>query len=571
MDRKCIAVVPTSERNARRRLFDALEEAFPVRFVGRDAHENGGVDAALLLPGSGPHAAAIHEHLPRLTAVAEEGAAQPPAGLGATSEAGGPRLALGTSAPLDRRLRGQRLRDAAAAAAPALSVDGAEVVLAARGEDALWLARPAARGPHDVVAVAPAELGEDETLRDRLRDGRFLALAALVHFLRTLCADAGWRPPPLRACLLFDDPNLHWTSYGYLPYRELVRQADLHDYHVAFATVPLDGWFAHPSTARLFRERADRLSLVVHGNDHTRLELARPFGAAERRALLAQALRRTGAFERRSGVPVDRIMVAPHGVCSQEMAHDLVPLGFEALCISRPYPWLARPPRSWLTRPAGSSPLAAWDPASVVDNGLPVMLRRGFADPDEDLALRAFLDQPLIVYGHHGDMSDGLDRLAEIAGLIGRLGDVQWTSLGDIAASNVTTRQEGDALRVRMFSRRVRVQIPAGVERLVVETPSLEAHAGVDAMTWTSEPADPAAGRQDGLSPAGPSAEPIALPDGTRGVELRLVRSGAPDPAAIRSPATLRWAIARRLMGEGRDRLVPVYRRTTRRAERARG
>jgi hypothetical protein len=148
---------------------------------------------------------------------------------------------------------------------------------------------------------------------------------------------------------------------------------------------------------------------------------------------------------------------------------------------------------------------------------------------------------------------------------------VQWTSLGEIAASNASTRQEGDALRVRMFSRRVRVQVPAGVERLVVETPSLESHSGVDAMTWTSEPADPAAGRRDGLSPVGPSAEPIALPDGTRGVELRLVRSGAPDPAAIQPPATLRWAIARRLMGEGRDRLVPVYRRTTRRAERARG
>jgi hypothetical protein len=564
MDRKCIAVVPASERDARRRLFDALEQTLPVRFVGRDAFANGDVDAALLLPGSGPHAGSVPDRVPRLSAIAEEGAVAP-AARETSPAAAGPRLALATSAPLDRRLRGQHLRDAAAAAARPLPVDGADAVLGRRGGDAMWLSRPAPSGPHDVVALAPAELGDGEALRDRLRDGRFLALAALVHFLRAVCADAGWRPPPLRACLLFDDPNLHWTSYGYLPYRELVRQADLHDYHVAFATVPLDGWFAHPSTARLFRERADRLSLVVHGNDHTRMELARPFGAEERRALLAQSLRRIGAFERRSGVPVARIMVAPHGVCSQEMAHDLVPLGFEALCISRPYPWLARPPRSWLARPAGSSPLAAWEPASVVDNGLPVMLRRGFGDPDEDLALRAFLDQPLIVYGHHGDMRDGLDRLAEIAGLIHRLGDVRWSSLGEIAASNATTRHEGYTLRVRMFSRRVRLAVPAGVERLVVETPSLEAHSGVDAMMWSSDPAAPAAARADGLSPVGPSAEPIVLPPGTPGVELRLVRSGAPNPSAARPPAALTWAIARRLMGEGRDRLVPVYRRTARR------
>ena len=48
----------------------------------------------------------------------------------------------------------------------------------------------------------------------------------------------------------------------------------------------------------------------------------------------------------------------------------MISLGFEALCISRPYPWLARRPLPWLTRPPESSPLTGLEPASIVDNGV---------------------------------------------------------------------------------------------------------------------------------------------------------------------------------------------------------
>jgi hypothetical protein len=532
VERKLIGVVPKDERAARGRLFDALEEAFPVRFAGRDPNAHAGLDGVLVLPRGVVDAGAIPDGLARLIAVGEEATAH---------VAAGPRLRLSGDAPLDRRLRGLRLHDFPVAGAAALAAGGEDSALAMRGDDPVWLSRPAPCGPRAVVAVAPAELAAAEALRDRLGDGRFLAIAALVHFVRAVCEPIGWRPPPLRACFLFDDPNLHWGSYGHLRYRELLRHADRHDYHVALATVPLDGWFAHPAAARLFGSRPDRLSLVMHGNDHTRLELARPAGAADRRALLAQALRRTAAFERRSGLTVDRVMVAPHGVCSREIARDLFAFGFEALCISRPYPWLALPPSSWLERPPESSALAGWEPASVVDVGLPVLLRRPFGAPAEDLALRAFLDQPLILYGHHGDMGHGLDRLAELATIVRRLGDVRWMSVGDIAAGNAATRQAGDVLQVRMFCRRARLPMPAGVQRLVVEAPSLEPHPA-DAIAWERA--------------------------GTGTVEVRLRRGDALDPTAIALPARSHWAVARRVLSEGRDRLAPAYRRTAASARR---
>jgi hypothetical protein len=307
------------------------------------------------------------------------------------------------------------------------------------------------------------------------------------------------------------------------------------------ATVPLDGWFVHPRAASLFRARADRLSLLVHGNNHTRAELAQPADAGRRRALMAQAMRRVRSFERRSGIPVSRVMAPPHGLCSAEMAGELVPSGFEALCVSRPFPWLARRGRPWLAKPPGASPLTGWSPASIVAGGLPVLLRRGFDDPEEDLALRAFLNQPLIVYGHHGDVREGLERLEHLAARIGRLGDVSWMSLRDIAASNVETLMEDRTCRVRMFSRRARLQLPPGTARVAVEFQAHDGRPAPETIEWMPD--------LDGAS----GARAVEL----RAVELRVVRTPAVDLDRVPSPRPAHWAIARRVLSEGRDRLAP--------------
>src|SRR5437588_776228 len=122
----------------------------------------------------------------------------------------------------------------------------------------------------------------------------FVALLALVHFLREVSAEHRWTPPPLRASFIVDDPNLHWPSYGFLRYRELVAHADAHGYHVALATVPLDGWFAHPAAARLLRERADRLRGAL------------PPPAASRRPRRARRLGAGGPPRRRVARPPAR-------------------------------------------------------------------------------------------------------------------------------------------------------------------------------------------------------------------------------------------------------------------------
>jgi hypothetical protein len=286
----------------------------------------------------------------------------------------------------------------------------------------------------EVAASFPAELGPDEALRDRLAPGRCLALLPLVHLLARLRAPA--EPPVTRAAFVLDDPNLHWPRYGPVDYAVLAGHALVHDYHVAMAMVPLDGWLAHPRAVHVFRTSPQRLSVAIHGNDHAGPELGRVRDAASAARIAAQALRRMTAFERRTGIAVSRVMVPPHEELSEPAVAGLLRCGYDAVCTTRPYPWLAAVGRHWLTRPPGADVLAGWWAAPRIGDGLPLLLRHGFDHAREDLVLRAFLGQPLIVYGHPGDLADGLEPLAETAAAINRLGDVRWGSLGELARAS---------------------------------------------------------------------------------------------------------------------------------------
>jgi hypothetical protein len=458
-----IALLPPGARRTRPRLLDALEQVHPVRFKepACSVRELGaaGYDGVLVLGGALP--AELPASLPCLHALGEErGAADAEA-----PAAGGARtLALAAHDALERPLRGARLTDRRVAPLPAgaLAALGPErVTLASIAGAPAWMhepvaadPRPAADGAADVgrelLAAAPAELEPGESLRERLAPERCLALLALVHFLRRVARTEAGEPPvetPLHAAFVLDDPNLHAPRYGHLRYAELARHAERHGYHMAIAMPPIDGWFAHPRAAQIFREHPARLSLCIHGNDHLGGELGRVRSAAPGYALARQALARAAAFERRTGLAFERVMVPPHEQLTEPAARGLRGAGFAATCVSRPYPWIA-PTRPGPAAALGSGPrergaLAGWGACELVAGGLPVLLRTGFNAPREDLVLRAFLGQPLIVYGHHDTLAGGLDVLAETAAAIDALGDISWRSLAAVARGIVPATADG--------------------------------------------------------------------------------------------------------------------------------
>jgi hypothetical protein len=338
---------------------------------------------------------------------------------------------------------------------------------------------------------------------------------------------------------VFDDPNVRRPSYGFIDYERLVRHADAHDYHAVMATVPLDCIGAHPRTTSLFRTRADRLSLAFHGNDHVRNELGVPLDRRSALSLCAQALRRVGRFEARTGLAVDRVMTPPHGLCSQSVTSALASLGFDALCAIHPEPWSEQPSADRL--------LAGWEPATFA-GPLSVIPRFPLYCSRTEIALRAFMDNPVVLYGHHDDLSGGLDLLQQAADRVNGLGEVRWMSLGEIARSNADLRLENDRAVVRPYAARIEVVLGEEAKELVVEQP----RSATGMRGWSFG---------DGqIRPFG-SAAPRPQ---DRRVLIRLRPDDEVDPAAVPLPGWRPRAAARRFATETRDRIMPL--RTVRHA-----
>lgn len=534
-----IGVLPPEELETGRALFSALENVFDVRFVAGAPAGDSPCNGYIFVGTP----AVIDQPVPnRFRALSFTRATNDDHVVGSVS--------FHDSPALDARLRGQRLVERHASPGH-LVADGGSILASDSASNPLWVKKLSEDSEIDEVAIGLPHLTKGEALRDHVVPGKFLALVPMVHFLRELSREqhGNWEPPPLRATFVIDDPNLHWCSYGNVDYRSLAVSARAHGYHVGMATIPLDGWFVYPPAARLFQTDAQQLSLCVHGNDHSGPELGSSVSEAGGMAMLAQALRRIERLESRSGSRVSRVMVPPHESCSAQMLGLLMRLGFDAVSMTRPHPWISLDDQ---LSPYASSPddvAAGWFPAELREDGFPILIRRGFWEPDE-APLRAFLDLPLVFYGHAGDLADGLESLESLAQRINSMPDVHWCSLGEIAATNYQSRRPGSAaLEVRPFARRIRIDELDGVEDIAIashrrhEPPLHLTRVGTDGPQPPLYAAD---GRR-----------PVRLAHEVDHLEITLLPTDALDYKVIAPPPRRLKPITRRITTEARDRAVP--------------
>jgi len=448
-------------------------------------------------------------------------------------------VCLGSSSYLPQYFRGRTLPDKAIGRVYYLKMEAGDEVLARKGDDILWLHRKEGTLSMDLVAMEPPSMDKEDSLFQHFQRDNWARLLPILHFLREL---SGWQPPPIRACFMFDDPNLHWTRYGHVDFRELALNAERHNYHAAFATVPLDGWFVHQGTADIFRKNKSRISLLCHGNNHTANELAGNYSDAERQALLAQALRRIESIEHRSEVEVSRVMAAPHGACSEAMMGDMVRLGFEAACISHGSLRGHNRDKDWTKRIG----LAM---AEMVA-GLPVIPRfRILSNCQMDILLAAFLNQPIIPVGHHEDIAGGLDLLEELAAFINSLGDVQWMDMKSMARSNFYMRREDQTLHVSMYSRMIRLKVPQDVTQICIERPWLNGTEG-EGLEWSED-------KMAVIKNNFYKGEPITVKPMTE-MHVTSVCSNSMDPYKIPAFRMHPWVLIRKCLCEVRDRVRPM-------------
>lgn len=522
------------------RLFQSVGDFLGVSFVTEGCLASGRYDGAVLLGFSRDEAIEVARR-----------------GLHCLTFLGGPfsriseplNVSFSRASCLSPLFRGVTLAERGIGALHVTTRMPGDVLVAQTSDFPLWTRRVEGSASVDFITAPAPVLGTSEFLYDHFKPDRWFSLLCLLHFVKMI---AGWAFPPVRACFMFDDPNLHWPSYGYVRYADLASDAELHNYHVSFATVPLDAWFIHPAVARDFRVWKARLSLLIHGNDHTYHELARASTRVARIALAAQAMRRVSRIDEAVGVTVPRIMAAPHGACSEKMAEVLLKTGFDGACISRSSLLSHNSSVQWPVSMGLS-------PAEFFGGGLPVIPRFHIqSDLHTRARLAAFLGQPIIPVGHHGDLADGRGLLQTRASTINSLRDVTWSNMQAISETNYWVRSIGEVLHVKTFARQITLPRPPGAKQICLErawvTPS-----GAEPVLIDVAAATPILQQ--------PCRETLSVVTSGETVTIRDVCSDAVDVRMTRLHAPACTAVIRRCLCEIRDRLSPTLDTVIRRAK----
>jgi hypothetical protein len=439
------------------------------------------------------------------------------------------------SVHVDRRLRSAEFPIEAAGFVPVPAAPGDEV-MALADEERVWVRREVGGRVVDITGMLPTADPAGGGAPGRAEYERIVGMIPFIHFARRVSGYEEQQPTPLRACFLIDDPNLRLPTYGHLRFREVADHSRVHGYHVSIAMIPLDAALYGRSTVRLFRSDADRLSLSIHGNNHTRREFAAGGDLAQRR--VAQALRRIARFERRTGLAVDRVAIPPHGGISRETLDAAALVGFHGIAAS---PWAVVEAFPGVRNALGLGP------ASTGPRGIPILVRRHLMREEGWFSLHAFLDQPVIAYAHHDDLAGGLTETLGAAALrLERIGPVRWCGLREMVESSFITRVRDGVAHIRPFADHLTVRVPDDAHSIAV------AYGGPN-------PPDSALVRSEaGIARIGPGEVMEASPGAILHVELERAHI---DPGAVPSPRWSPWPVARRVLTEGRDRLRPILRR----------
>ena len=284
----------------------------------------------------------------------------------------------------------------------------------------------------------------------------FAGLAAPLLYLHYAAGDHAWHSPGAYANFTIDDLWLR-EPYGHVNYEELLRQAQQHDFHVTVAFIPWNYDRSEVPVAKLFRDNPDRLSICVHGNNHLHQE----FGPLDGHPLdkqiadMKQGLARMEKFSQLTGIPYDRVMVFPHSIAPEATFAEMRRYNYLATANSLNVP-------SDSAAPAGAD--FALRAATLQFGGFPSLRRYSVETdvPEAQLAIDAFLGNPMLFYAHESFFASGIEAFDKTADTVNRLQPgTQWKGLGFIARHLYLERLRDDGdFDVRAFSADIDIANP---------------------------------------------------------------------------------------------------------------
>jgi predicted deacetylase len=249
------------------------------------------------------------------------------------------------------------------------------------------------------------------------------------------------------ACLIVDDPPLK-PRYGFLRYQEAVRLMDAHNFATTVAFIPWNWRRTDSRTVQLFHERLDRLSLCIHGCDHTSKEFAERSTAVlnKRINVACQRMRR---FGRRTQLRHDDVMLFPQGAFSTNAARALKLNGFVAAANTEVVPAHREESKTTVGDLFG---LATMKYASF-----PMFTRRYLAHGVENFAFDGLLGKSCFIAAHHDDFEGDARILLQVIAKLNSLNwKLRWRSLGDAISRSFSTRRRSDGVKcVEMYGARL--------------------------------------------------------------------------------------------------------------------
>jgi hypothetical protein len=288
----------------------------------------------------------------------------------------------------------------------------------------------------------------------------FSRIAPELIFVRHAAGPYAWHATTHYANFTIDDAWLR-SHYGHLDYAGLLKEMQRHDFHTTIAFIPWNFDRSEPNVVTLFRIHPNRFSICVHGNNHDHKEFTdyvlKPL--ADQVANIKQALARMNQFTALTQIPYDPVMVFPHSIAPAQTLVELKKYNFWATVNSQDIPEGSVAPED---------PLFALRPVTLAFGNFASMKRESVevAVPQEAIVVNAFLDNPLMFFGHEGFFTQGIDAFDHVADLVNKIQpDTKWTGLGPVVEHLYLTKLRDDSsLDILAFSPQMCLENPSSGE-----------------------------------------------------------------------------------------------------------
>jgi hypothetical protein len=278
----------------------------------------------------------------------------------------------------------------------------------------------------------------------------FLSAVPLLLYLKWAFRDSCWQASQANACLIIDDPILR-MQYGFCNFSDLDKQMQSHSFTTNVAVIPWNWRRTSADMASLVQKSNGRISISVHGCDHTGAE----FGSTSLTTLNSKAAVAKQRMERhkaRTGIAHDLIMVFPQGVFSRD-----------SLKVLQQHQYLAAVNTEVQAVDVEHDSLTIEDMWSVVVRkygSFPFFVRRYPAHGLENFAFDLLLGKPCLIVEHHSFFKGAGQKALQFVQAVNSLNcTLHWRALGDVLRRSYQWRVKANrTVEIRMFANELLVR-----------------------------------------------------------------------------------------------------------------